>query len=255
MMTTPNKCLSKCLHIRLFTTRTHDLNSFWLHSNYRDFRTSSLSMSARLQEDAATKEVNEHELAPKSFLSVAFEFFAAIYYVVIEDFVCGNCADFTAYWGTCMQADPIRQTRSAWYQFYLCMMRAFKQTFNGFGPFVLEMCLHLLCGAVIASAGELVCDMSVASVTMYVCLQLKDSILWVLSPMSCVQSRCCRSRMTALARNRRSMYKWPTSCALVSYLPPWQVPPPLLALSRSVIVWTNVCRTVPLHVSLRVTSG
>jgi cell division protein FtsX len=62
--------------------------------------------------------------------------------------------DCARYWGSCCQVDPIRQTRSAYFQFYICTVRAFKQIFNGFGPFVLEMMLHLLCGAVISSAAN-----------------------------------------------------------------------------------------------------
>lgn len=45
-----------------------------------------------------------------------------------------------------------RETPSAWVQFRLCLLRSLKQIFVGFRPFVSEMALHLVCGAVISSA-------------------------------------------------------------------------------------------------------
>lgn len=48
----------------------------------------------------------------------------------------------------------VRHTASIWLQFVLCFSRALKQIFVGFRPFVSEMALHLVCGAVISTAAN-----------------------------------------------------------------------------------------------------
>jgi len=47
-----------------------------------------------------------------------------------------------------------RVTPSPLHQFWLCFMRSLKQIFAGFRPFVSEMALHLVCGAVISTAAN-----------------------------------------------------------------------------------------------------
>ena len=47
-----------------------------------------------------------------------------------------------------------RVTPSAMQQFVLCLTRSLKQIFAGFRPFVSEMALHLVCGAVISTAAN-----------------------------------------------------------------------------------------------------
>jgi hypothetical protein len=47
-----------------------------------------------------------------------------------------------------------RETSSSWAQFWLCLSRSLKQIFAGFRPFVSEMALHLVCGAVISTAAN-----------------------------------------------------------------------------------------------------
>jgi hypothetical protein len=47
-----------------------------------------------------------------------------------------------------------RETSSSWAQFWLCLGRSLKQIFAGFRPFVSEMALHLVCGAVISTAAN-----------------------------------------------------------------------------------------------------
>ena len=50
----------------------------------------------------------------------------------------------------CCRKDPIRQTPSGLFQFYICMERALKQQFTGFRPFILEMAVHLMIGLVVS---------------------------------------------------------------------------------------------------------
>jgi len=47
-----------------------------------------------------------------------------------------------------------RVTPSPLHQFWLCFTRSLKQIFAGFRPFVSEMALHLVCGAVISTAAN-----------------------------------------------------------------------------------------------------
>ena len=75
-------------------------------------------------------------------------------FYVFEAFIAGICDDLRVFFVSCSGPDPIRETASSLSQFYLCIKRSFKQIFAGFSPFVMEMFLHLLCGAVISSAAK-----------------------------------------------------------------------------------------------------
>lgn len=105
-----------------------------------------------LQKTLSKKNLSQQ---PEYVGKMAVSMFVEGYYTV-HDFVVDQYNDMNVYIKSFYERDPIRETPSGWYQFYLCYVRASKQCFGGFKSFILECILHLLCGAVIAvSAGRL----------------------------------------------------------------------------------------------------
>jgi ABC-type multidrug transport system ATPase subunit len=143
-----------------------DLFDFW--EEHCSTKQNQTRMSKSFNSERASESVKNNQLVLKKALSqkklteqpeyvwkMALSMVVEGYYTVYDFFV-EQYNDVSAYIKSFYEKDPIRETPSGWYQFYLCYIRASKQCFGGFSSFILECILHLLCGAVIAvSAGRL----------------------------------------------------------------------------------------------------
>lgn len=118
------------------------------------FRRVSMSETSMTETAAYKTELDHMESHGVSqMLETAVNAVKSLYYEA-EEYVITFYKDSVHTIANFGKPDPIRETPSIAQQFYLCLMRSFKQVFRAYSYFIMEMMLHLGAGFVISVAAN-----------------------------------------------------------------------------------------------------